>query len=308
MKHSFYLVLLFMLTLSSLFARSRRQSVAEPDRSVIEQLSELHHPSPAAWPKGMPFVFVSDRIGLSLVPESPLESADTVSMYGTRWYYDSMVAEEDWMGQQLLQLRFLSPEGRAYRYNTGRPMTSVADTAYMPAVESLYPECLRRQCDSLLFARTLYILYNDDRVHYLSDSVPGASLHQKFISVSIDSVGLGNPLAPLCVYFSIGEERGYFFTSLPGDRQVATSTPINRFLSDTDPYLLHPDITPEIWSKIQYSQVQIDMTAEEVRLSWGRPSRMERGNSRNGQVEYWYYSNNRVLQLWDGRVNKIGIL
>jgi len=45
-----------------------------------------------------------------------------------------------------------------------------------------------------------------------------------------------------------------------------------------------------------------------VRLSWGRPSRVERGGARNGVIEFWYYSNNRILQFWDGRLNKIGIL
>lgn len=300
-------ILLMFIVCCSLHGRNRKQS-AEQSLTIEQMLASLQHTSPAQWHRGMPFVFIGDNINLSLVPESPLESADTVRMYGSRWTYDSMVSEEDWMGQELLQLRFISPEGRAYRYNTGRPMATMTDTSYHPAIEPLYPEHLILKCDSILRARTLYILYNDDRVHYSDDEEPGKNLHQKFVPIHIDSVCVGNVLAPLCVHFTMGQEKGRFYTSLPGSRQVATSTSITRFLSVVDPYSAHPDITPEIWSKIQYSQVQLDMTAEEVRLSWGRPSRVERAGSRNGMIELWYYSNNRILQLWDGRLNKIGIL
>ena len=301
------LILIAFLTCFALTGRTRRSSEADMP-TVDAMLSGLQHTSPIYWPQGMPFVFVGEHIGLSLTPEVPLESADTVNMYGSHWFYDSMVSEEDWMGQQLLQLRFISPQGRAYRYSTGRPMTTMSDTSYIPAIEPLYPEQLVAECDSILNARTLYILYNDERVHYVSDSIPGTTQHTKFVPVRIDSVCLGNVLAPLRVHFTSGQEHGYFFTSLPGSRQVATSTAITRFLAIADPYLAHPDITPEVWNRIQYSQVQIDMTAEEVRLAWGRPSRIERAGARNGMIELWYYSNNRVLQIWDGRLNKIGIL
>jgi phosphatidylglycerophosphate synthase len=256
----------------------------------------------------LPFIFLNERVGLSLTAEVPAEATDTVNMRGTRWFYDSMVSEEDWMGQQLLQLRFISPQGHAYRYSTGRPMTAMTDTTYHPALAIMYPEELIRQTDSLLRARTFYILYNDDRIFYPADSLPGMVAHQKFVPVRIDSVSYGTETAPLRVAFTKGDEQGYFLASLPGSRQNATSTPLTRYLSMTDPYDQHPDITSEIWSKIQYSQVQPDMTAEEVRLSWGRPSRVERGPSRNGVVEFWYYSNNRILQFWDGRLSKIGIL
>lgn len=351
-----YLFLLLFLPLICLSLQGRTRKPSESVQPSVEVLlAPLVHTSPVAWHRGMPFVFVGDRVGLSLVPEVPSVSADTASMYGSVWTYDSMVSEEDWMGQQLLQLRFLSPDGHAYRYSTGRPLATMSDTAYHPAIEPLYPLQLVQQCDSLLRARTLYILYNDERVFYAADSVQGANPHQKFVPVRIDSVTIGNVLAPLCVHFSVlnaaassvslergttahassgspdrvsaahassgslergttaqvssdSLEHGHFFTSLPGSRQVATSTPITRFLSVTDPYLAHPDITREIWSKIQYSQVQPDMTAEEVRLSWGRPSRVERAPSRNGMIELWYYSNNRILQLWDGRLSKVGIL
>lgn len=305
----FLLIFVFFIVASfSLEGRTRKQADGAP--STVEQLlSGLEHTSPAEWHQGMPFVFLDDRIGLSLIPEAPLASSDTMSMRGSVWTYDSMVAEEDWMGQQLLQLRFLSPQGRAYRYSTGRPMSAMTDTTFHPALEALYPAELIAKTDSILRARTLYILYNDERVFYTLPSDSVHVVHPKFVPVRIDSVCMGNILSPLRICFSSADSlQGHFFASLPGSRQVATSTPVTRFLSIVDPYVAHPDITPAIWAKIQYSQVQVDMTAEEVRLSWGRPSRVERLNSRNGMIELWYYSNNRILQIWDGRLNKIGIL
>lgn len=301
-------LLLLLLTLTdACFARSRKQQ-KEVVVSVPELLQDLYCPAPALWHQGMPFVMLSDQISLSLIPEEPLPSADTLSMRGSRWLYDSMVSEEDWMGQQLLQLRFISPQGRAYRYSTGRPMSAVSDTAYHPAISVLYPEDLIKRTDEQLRSHTYYILYNDDRVSYPADSLPGVAQHQKFVPVVIDSVTIGTEVAPLCVHFSRDQEKGYFFASLPGSRQTATSTSLSRFLSATDPYLPHPDITPETWTRIQNGQVVVDMTAEEVRLAWGRPTRIERKPSRTGIIEYWYYSNNRIVQIWDGRLSRIGIL
>ncbi len=308
MKHIRYSILLVLLLLPSLLTARTRKSNDDELQTVADLLDDLTLASPSQWHQGMPFIFLNERIGLSLTPEVPLESSDTVNVRGTRWLYDSMVSEEDWMGQQLLQLRFISPEGRAYRYSTGRPMSAMTDTTYHPALVIMYPEELIQKTDSLLRARSFYILYNDDRIFYPADSLPGVEMHQKFVPVSIDSVTYGTETAPLRVAFTKGDEKGYFFASLPDSRQNATSTPLTRYLSIEDPYERHPDITPEVWAKIQYSQVQPDMTSEEVRLSWGRPSRVERGGARNGVMELWYYSNNRILQFWDGRLNKIGIL
>lgn len=287
-----------------------RSKKGEPQvaQTVGDLLVGMGDEAPALWHQGKPFIFMADRIALSLTPEVPMPEVDTLEMKGTRWFYDSMVSEEDWMGQQLLQLRFISPQGRAYRYSTGKPMSAVADTAYHPAITVLYPESHILRSDSIFRSRTLYILYNDARVFYLADTLPGVAIHQKFVPVQIDSVTVGTEVAPLCVHFTNSGEKGYFFASLPGSRQTSTSTPLSRYLSLSDPYLPHPDITPEVWSVIQMSQVRVDMTAEEVRLAWGRPSRIERKPSRTGVIEYWYYSNNRILQIWDGRLNRIGIL
>lgn len=307
-RHSIPFLLFFLMSALPLFlsARGRREPQPVSLESLLPDASGSL--SPARWHQGMPFVLLRHDVGLSLIPES--QPADTVSTHGSVWRYDSMVSEEDWMGQQLLQLRFLSPQGVAYRFSTGRPMSVVSDLGYQPVLGCLYPQQLISQTDSLLRARTLYILINDDRVQYLADTVPGIK-HEKFVPVLVDSVTCGTELAPLAVHFhcadSIGS-LGYFYASLPGSRETGTSTALTRFLSLSDPYLLHPDITPEVWDLIRHGSIRLDMTAEEVRLSWGRPTKIEKGASRNGLIELWHYSNNRILQIWDGRLYKVGIM
>ena len=302
---SLALFLLLLLPLASL-ARTRKDLEPQTLEDMLPVSSD--YLSPSLWHQGMPFVLLRNDMG-TLQPEQAADRSDTLAMLGECWRYDSMVSEEDWMGQQLLQLRFLSPRGAAWRFSTGRPMSVISDPNYQPVLGCLYPQQLIQQVDSALRARTLYILINDERIAYKNDSL-NASRHEKFVPVVIDSVACGNELAPLCVFFhrAEGEEQGRFFASLPGSRETGTSTSLSRFLAFADPYLTHPDITPETWQLIRLGNVQLDMTSEEVRLSWGRPTKVEKGASRTGMIEFWYYSNNRVLQIWDGRLYKIGIL
>lgn len=304
------IMILFLLPLMLLGRNKKDQEVASLNDLLPAPTEEL---SPSRWHKGKPFVLLREEVGLTLTPEVPTASADSLCGLGSVWYYDSMVSEEDWMGQQLLQLRFISPAGTAYRFSTGQLVSAITDSGYQPVIGSLYPLQLIQKVDSVLRARSLYILIMDERVRYQSDTVVGVT-HEKFVPVIVDSVACGNELAPFAVYFHREDEEGKvleegsFFASLPGSREVGTSTSLDRYLALADPYLLHPDITPEIWNLIKRGSVQLDMTTEEVRLSWGRPSKIEKGASRTGMIELWYYSNNRILQFWDGRLHKMGIL
>ncbi len=304
------IIFLFLLPFVLMGRNKKEQEASSLNDLLPAPTEEL---SPSGWHKGKPFVLLREEVGLTLTPEIPTARTDSLCGRGSVWFYDSMVSEEDWMGQQLLQLRFISPIGTAYRFSTGQPMSAMTDSEYQPVIGSLYPLQLIQKVDSALRARSLYILIMDERVRYQSDTVVGIA-HEKYVPVIVDSVACGNELAPLAVYFHREDdsgtiiEKGSFFASLPGSREVGTSTALDRYLALTDPYMLHPDITPEIWKLIKRGSVQLDMTTEEVRLSWGRPSKVEKGASRTGMIELWYYSNNRILQFWDGRLHKMGIL
>lgn len=306
-----FLFCVFLVAPIVLSARSRKEQAVASLIDLLPVASD--YLSPANWAQGMPFVLLRDKVDLALVPEQPASSSDNAGGRGSVWHYDSMVSEEDWMGQELLQIRFLSPQGEAYRFSTGRPMSVVSDKNYQPVIGCLYPYELIQSVDSALRARSLYILLNDERVHYPEDTIAGMK-HEKFVPVIVDSVTYGNELAPLAVFFHREDKQGNttvtgnFLASLPGSRETGTSSPLDKYLGVSDPYLLHPDITPEVWELIKVGSVRLDMSSEEVRLSWGRPLKVEKGAARNGMIEIWYYNNNRAIQIWDGRLYKIGIL
>lgn len=294
------LLLLLVLLVPSTVAWARKKPKA-PAETVESILSGLADPSPALWHQGREFYHLDSQLSQMLLPEVPSTEYDTVSFKMSIWKFDGIISEEDWMGQQKMHLRFISPAGRAYRFNAERLMKQAADTTYHPIIAGLLSAQQIAEVNARLRARTLYILINDERI-LMADSVR----MEKFVKVGIDSVTVGIETAPLRVWFTNGNLHSSFLTSLPDSREKITSTSIQRFLSVEDPYNDHPDITPAVWALIQHSKIEGNMTTEEVRLSIGRPQRFEQYMSKNGIVERWFYSNGRVLEFWDNHLNRVG--
>ena len=294
-----------VLTLLLLFVCLGGNFVTAKDKNpeTIEQLvSGVSATSPLFWHSGMEFYFLNEEVNMLLVPEVKSLEPDDTNYKGTIWTFDAVVSEEDWMGQQTMALRFISPLGKAYRFSTERLLSQSADTTYIPTIPGLYPKEIIDQVSQLVCARTLYILLNDDRISD-GDSIK----FDKFKPVVVDSVSYGTELAPLRIYYTFEDgSNAYVMTSLPGSRENATSTPLNRYFSITDPYLSYPEITRKTWDMICKSEIAIDMTREECRLSWGKPMRFESFNTRNGVVERWFYSGSRVLEFVGGRLVRIG--
>jgi len=293
------LVCLFLFPTSDVWARKKRNKMQEVPLTAA--LAGIVDQSPYLWNQGKEFVFMNEQMSPLLLPEEGGASADSVGLKGGIWTFDAIVSEEDWMGQQKMMLRFLAPSGKAYRFNTERVMSQRIDTTYHPAIGVLQPLEIFEKVDSVLRARTLYILINDERILGNNDRPI-----EKFVPVTIDSITVGTELAPIHVWFTEKEAHVSFLSSLPDSRENRTSTPLDRYLSFSDPYLQHPDITKHNWQLIQKSQVEIGMTLEEVRLSIGRPLRFERYTSKSGLVERWYYPNSRILEFWDGHFRRIG--
>lgn len=294
--------LLILLMLIPLLASAKPKK----KESVSAILSGIVDTAPSTWEKGKTFLFLKEKVDMSLIPEVPDAAFDTLMQKGSVWLYDSMVSEEDWMGQQLLQLRFISPEGRAYRWNTGKGMSVMTDKNYRPSLAMFCPEEQVIKMDEALKSRLLFLNYNDERVVYKTDTIEHQR-HQKYVSVHVDSVTVGIERTPFCVHFHNDKgEVGYFYTTLPTDQVVGVSTPINRFLQFGDPYYDYPNISKDIWEKICNSVVSQGMTLEECRLSWGRPSKIERVPTRVGYIEQWTYNDGRVLQFMDGTLSRVG--
>ena len=276
---------------------------AKDTNVTMEQLLDgVSVKSPVYWHQGMEFYYLNESVSMVLSPEVHSLEADTVNYRGSIWIFDSIVSEEDWMGQQTMALRFISPSGKAYRFSTDRLMTQVSDTTYVPAISGMFPKYIIDEVNERLRAHSLYILINDERI---SD---GDSIRfEKFVPIVVDSVSYGSELAPIEVSYRYeGGKSAFLKTSLLGSRENATSTPITKFFSTVDPFTNYPEIKPEIWKKIQHNEVVIDMTREECRLSWGKPSRFDTYNTKNGVVERWFYPGSRVLEFWEGRLNRIG--
>ncbi len=293
------LLLVLVLMPGLLFARRKRH--AAPEVTVESLLKGVQLEAPCLWNQGKEFVHLSDRLDVSLRPQEPDLKFDTLNYAQTVWTFDGILSQEDWMGQQCMQLVFRSPHDRLYLFATGRLMSQVGDTTYRPALNSLCALDPVRESDLRLRGRQLYLLINDERL-ITADTVRLT----KFVPVHIDSVTVGRQTAPLQIWFRHPSGAvASIFTSLPDSREEATSTPVQRFFSTTDPYLKYPDITARVWNMIQSNQVQIDMTLEEARLSWGRPQRFERYETKGGMVECWHYAGRRVLEFVDGRLRRI---
>lgn len=294
------LILVALLFGISSFARDNRHS--QKEASLTQIISGIEETSPALWTKDMPFVCMKKSMSYILTPEVSEASTDTTNYVGSIWMFDSMVSEEDWMGRQTMALRFISPIGKAYRFSTERLMSQVADTAYHLVIPGLYPQKIYTDLDDALRSRTLYILVNDDRISG-GDSVK----MEKFVQVTIDSVSYGTEVAPIKVFYHYANsQNGYIETSLPNSRETATSSPITKYFSVKDPHEDYPNITDENWKAIQKSQLRIDMTREEARLSLGKPVRYETYNTKNGPAEIWYYSGGQVLEFWDSKLTRVG--
>lgn len=300
--HKAVLVILLMIMLPSLVFARKKKSV--PQETLADILQNVKTEAPCMWNQGSEFLYLDDKLNASLRPLVPDVAYDTLNYKNSIWTFDGIISEEDWMGVQCMHLQFYSPQGRLYRFATGRKMSQANDTAYRPALSSLCALDPIRACDSTLRGKSLYLMINDDRVYVAKDS----ARMEKFVPVRIDSVSVGNELAPLRVWFthpSIGS--AFVLTSLPDSRENATSTSIMRFFSLSDPYLKYPNITPEIWSLIRVNRIKTDMTLEEVRLSLGRPQRYEHYNTKNGMIEVWHYADRIIVEFVDGRMRRTAL-
>ena len=63
--------------------------------------------------------------------------------------------------------------------------------------------------------------------------------------------------------------------------------------------------SPEITKMVLAGQVQIGMTGEMVRSSWGKPTRVNTTNTARGTREQWVYGTGQYVYLENGRVTAI---
>lgn len=299
-----YLLLLLFLLNSWLMAGglyAKNDSVV----SLEDLFKDLREEPFGQWYSGKPFVHLNKEVNMLLTPEIPSLS-DTTDYEGTLWTFDSMIGEENWMGQNTLFLRFLSPAGRAYRVETEYSEIAQLDSTYSPVIAGIYSYDLIQTADTLLRGRTLYIMIHDDRIQW-ADSVAALVLSKKYVPVMIDSVGYGTESAPLRVFYSLEGVSASVCTVLPASKRAATSTPLHKVFSLINPRNGYPDITDECWDAICAGHLLQGMSATEVRLSLGRPEHFERHMTYGGVLERWFYRNGLILEMWDGHLQRFGM-
>ena len=154
-------ILVFLLPSSVYGRRTKSRPVTETVESLLQG---VQLDSPCLWNQGLEFVYQEHQLNAALHPRVPDMAYDTLDFYQTRWTFDGLMSEENWMGQQEMHLQFRSPQGRIYRYSTGRLMSQASDTTYHPALPSLCALQPVADCDARLRDKSLYLLINDERL------------------------------------------------------------------------------------------------------------------------------------------------
>lgn len=270
-------------------------------------LSGIEEQALVNWEKGKAFVYMDEQLHILIQPEETMENDKKRDYRGSVWHYDAMVLEENWLGLQELSLRFLSPDGEKFRFDTGRSSEVISDTTYRVTLPGFYSLEIIESLDSILRGCQLYLLVNDaSPTELLTSDTTRKVTQEKFMPVTIDSVSYGKEMAPIRVYYSHSQGSASVMTALPHSKESASVMSLERLFAFENPRQKYPNITSEVWNNICLSEVVFDMTAEEVRLSVGRPMQVERMNTHGGVWEVWVYRSGLAVQLLDGRVRRTG--
>lgn len=129
-----------------------------------------------------------------------------------------------------------------------------------------------------------------------SDPVKGS----KYKPVTILDVIVGNSIFPLKVIFT----DGFITASLPmnmnGHDNGFESRSFSSLFSLSDPKILYPNISPEVWELICKGNLKEGMTKLECKLAIGAPQEVDSGHDWNTLIDFWRYSDGTFLRFQDG--------
>jgi len=163
----------------------------------------------------------------------------------------------------------------------------------------------------LLINKSLYITTSQ----WMKDDKEGLGRYSfsnpKFVKVTIANVGLGSQDGPCKIVFKqIGnknDEEYYLNIRFSGiNKGVGVfGFDFDNVFSFEDPKLKYPNISDEIWEKIQNGKVKIGMTKEECELSWGKPKDINKTITSGILSEQWVYSTSSYLYFTNGKLESI---
>lgn len=273
-----------------------KEDVRLSDISVEDRLLLPLRPEPAGeWKRGKRFYVTDDKAALNFdakgLPADPLDLhlggkeisfVDTEKTVGADGR-ESLGMIFDYNGTQL-KIRFNSSDNSREPTSTELPMLVDRD--------------LVDRAGKILSGREMW---TRTRLRYDLQDSPAEGL--KFEKVRIDSVGPGNMIFPLKVYFTDSSGRAAYVLMNYGSKGTESRSFGSQFAL-ADPRKAHPDTDDEVWDLIRRGDIRTGMTKEECRLSLGRPESSDEQPGWGRMYEVWQYPGSVWLYFEDGILSR----
>lgn len=298
----YLLVILSAIYLNSCFTgieSTPRITVSDVNKEHImltpEQkfLADISAEPIARWSAGKRFYVTDDRISLALTTALP---HDSLHLAGHFISLTGVKPVTSVTGEQVAQISFVTDTGIPVEYTIPRPYSQVMDAAETEipfAVEMSVVD----EVSAILKGNRYYI------VTPMWYDAHGASRVEGLRHVPVDVIDVvpGNDVYPLRVIFRQANKPAetYSVYMTMGSRRTSTLN-FDRLLAFENPRARHPQITDEVWDLIIHSMVKAGMTKDECRLALGYPDTIGQRPTTSGMVEYWSYSDGKILLFDEG--------
>lgn len=184
-------------------------------------------------------------------------------------------------------------EGKKYEYEfigdtaalRKAPNTYIKKIVYLDEVDKIKTE---------LNGKTLYVLCSQWMKEDEKGKIVNSDGNQKFVAVTVTSVGLGTQDGPSKIVFKQDgtNKEAFINLRLSGINKSSGlfGVDFDKAFSFEDPKKKYPKIKSEIWTVIQNESMRIGMTKEEAELSWGKPDEIHTLTTKGITSEQWVYA------------------
>ena len=243
------------------------------------------------WEIGKRF-YVTDN-NIKIVLYSQKLNLDTISFINKTLVYNGYVEENRIGVEKLAYVILKDSSGSEFYYKTGKTISELRDSSY------LFKIPFTIDCDMVESVKNNL---NGDSLYIKSPIWFNESGEQtrgfKFEKIKILDVLPGNKVYSINVKFEYNGKTSYIYLSTK-DNSVSSRL-FSSIFSFTNPHLIYPLITDEVWSMIKRGEIKKYMTKDECKLSIGLPNDVNKIPTYNGLEEYWFYENGVYLLFRDG--------
>lgn len=276
-------------------AQNKRDDKINDEESFISTNFPLQ--APVKWKPGEQFIYVDSALNITLKPEQLILN-DTTNYKYTTFTFSGIKEQSDWSGNSTLNFIF-EANNRTFKFESGKSLSQFSDTTYNPLIAGLIwlPEI--QKADSLLAGKTLYILTPE----WQSTQEEQLKYTRKFVPVKVTKVAPGTTHIPVTINFE--DQDGHQFSigvTLSGTLNSSSRYKFSRIFAFNNPRDKYKEITNENWNLITQGKLANGMTQQEVRLSIGKPTEINRIPTYSGLKEQWMYNNGTMIQFQDGRI------